>query len=340
MRKTATKILSVFLVGSLVVLAAPAGSPQAAKKPSLSKKNVSLVKGSSKRLSVKNKKGYTVTWKSGKKSVITVTKNGLIRAKRKGTAKVFAVVKNKVNGKSRKLSCQIAVKEKANLKTAAPANKVAPAAKTDSVEKTVPAVGKDSVEELPGNPEEIPKVTDPVTPAPTSTPHDIVPKPEFVVTNPVDTENAKMLYSQEIDYGDLHVKKVLGTQIITSYEQLQTLIQSAKDEVAGNPEIKYEFTDIIRQMEAIDREYFIENALCVGTLDYGARGYGFTVASSVIKQTKQGDIKQLNILLDQYWALPDDACTTCDAVYYGCLIQMPKDTVQDCHSLVCGLSQQ
>lgn len=344
MRKTMTKTLSILLAGALIVLSTPIDS-QAAKKPSLSKAKIDITQGSNKKLSVKNKKGYTVTWKSSKKTVVSVTKNGMVKAKRKGTAKVFAIVKNKKSGKSRKLFCQVVVKEKVFQGMTARANKVAPSAETQSV-APLPALIPDitSTPDVTPAPDVIP--TSNATPTPeaiaTSDPQDKedpdAKKPEFVSANPVATESAKVLYSYAVGYHNSHVRTVLKNQIIDSYEQLQTLIRSAKDEVAGNPETSYEFTDIIRQMEAIDRDYFTSNVLCVGTIDdFAARGYDFEVMAATIQLTRQGD-RVLDILLDGYWALPDGMCVTCDAVYYSCLVQMPRDAVQGCQSLVYGLN--
>ncbi|MEE0421398.1 MAG: Ig-like domain-containing protein [Lachnospiraceae bacterium] len=78
---------------------------EAAAKVKLNTKKVYLRVGSSKRLVLKNAKGK-ITWKSNKKSVATVSKKGLVRAKKKGRAVISAVY----NG--RKYKCDIVVRNK------------------------------------------------------------------------------------------------------------------------------------------------------------------------------------------------------------------------------------
>ena len=84
-----TAILTASLVFSSTVL--PANSAEAAKKLSISKKSITLKKGNSATLKIKNlKKSRKVTWKSSKPSVANVTKKGKITAKKTGTAVITA----------------------------------------------------------------------------------------------------------------------------------------------------------------------------------------------------------------------------------------------------------
>lgn len=78
---------------------------EAAVKVKLNTKKVYLRVGYSKRLVLKNAKGK-ITWKTNKKSVATVSKKGLVRAKKKGRAVISAIY----NG--RKYKCDIVVRDK------------------------------------------------------------------------------------------------------------------------------------------------------------------------------------------------------------------------------------
>ena len=75
------------------------------KTPSLNKKKVTIAAGKKYRLKVKNKGTKKVKWSSSNKKVATV-KNGLITAKKVGTAKIRAKVAKKT------LTCTVVVKKK------------------------------------------------------------------------------------------------------------------------------------------------------------------------------------------------------------------------------------
>ena len=114
MVRTIHKITAVALSASLVLSGAflSGNSAKAAKKLSISKTSISLKKGNSKTLKIKNlKKGRTVTWKSSKPSVAKVTKTGKVTAKKTGTAVITAkqtfqckVTVKKMKSSNKKLS--------------------------------------------------------------------------------------------------------------------------------------------------------------------------------------------------------------------------------------------
>lgn len=60
----------------------------------ISKKNITLIKGQTKKLKISGSR-KKVKWTSSKKSVVTVTRNGVVKAWRKGTAKITAKVGKK-----------------------------------------------------------------------------------------------------------------------------------------------------------------------------------------------------------------------------------------------------
>lgn len=80
---------------------------EAAKKMKLSRTKLSLKKGKSKTLKVKNvKKGQKIVWKSSKKKVATVSKKGKVKAKRAGRTVITAKIKKKT------LRCRVTVTDK------------------------------------------------------------------------------------------------------------------------------------------------------------------------------------------------------------------------------------
>ena len=88
---------------ALMVLAAFSLPAEAKSTPKISKKKITITVGSKKKLKVK---GTTkkVKWSSSKKSVATVTKKGVVKGKKKGTATITAKVGSK------KLKCKVTVK--------------------------------------------------------------------------------------------------------------------------------------------------------------------------------------------------------------------------------------
>ena len=113
--KNFVKFTMAVIIAAMVICS-PAGNilngaegsvAEAAKKPTISKKKVTLTVGSSVKLNVKN--GKVRKWKSSKSKVATVSKTGKVVAKKKGTATITAVLK-----KGKKLTCKVNVKAKSN----------------------------------------------------------------------------------------------------------------------------------------------------------------------------------------------------------------------------------
>lgn len=70
----------------------------------LNLKTLKLKKGKTKQLRLKNASGK-ITWKSSKKKIASVSKKGKVKAKKKGTCKVYAIYKKK------KYACKVTVKK-------------------------------------------------------------------------------------------------------------------------------------------------------------------------------------------------------------------------------------
>ncbi len=103
------KIIVSVLIVSCFILVNPGNvtSAYAKSKPVLSVKKVTLNPGKSKKLVLKNKKS-SVTWKSSRKSVASVTKSGIVKARKAGKTTITAISAKK------KYKCKVTVKNKAS----------------------------------------------------------------------------------------------------------------------------------------------------------------------------------------------------------------------------------
>lgn len=197
--RTKKQLIICGLSFALIIGMIPTAEVLAAKKVSLSTKKMTITKGKSKILKVRNTK-KTVRWKvlSGKKYITLKKKSKVamtIWGTKKGTAKVQATV-----GKT-KLTCKITVKDVTNQST------------TESVTGIPPAVTS-----VPGN---LPLTTTP--PRDTQTPPAATDKPEQPTKEP--QSNAKPvdpsidLTKTRLDYSNFKIeKKTIGdnTYNITS----------------------------------------------------------------------------------------------------------------------------
>lgn len=111
----------------------PTATYAATKAPTISAKKMTLQVGSTKTLTVKNAgKNATLKWSSSKKSVATVSKKGVVKAVKAGTANV----KCKVVTKSKKhytLTCKVTVKNAVVSKTVSTQKALASALKDKNV---------------------------------------------------------------------------------------------------------------------------------------------------------------------------------------------------------------
>lgn len=85
--------MSLVLVGALVITSVfvPGQQTDAKAKVKLNKKKLVLTVGKKAKLKVKGTK-KKVKWSSSKKKIATVTKKGVVKAKKKGTAKIVAKI--------------------------------------------------------------------------------------------------------------------------------------------------------------------------------------------------------------------------------------------------------
>lgn len=117
--KLSKKILATCLACTMIVISMDSSpTALAASKPKLSQKKLVLKVGKTKKLKVKRTK-KKVKWSTNKRKIATVSKKGLVKAKKPGKAVITA----KVGG--RRLKCKVTVKAKTKV-TSTPAKTNAP----------------------------------------------------------------------------------------------------------------------------------------------------------------------------------------------------------------------
>lgn len=106
-KKKRIKSLAILLALILTLGFSPTTNVEAKAAPRLNYRKVTLIQGKKKRLKVRNlKKGRKIKWYSTKKSVATVNKKGIVKAKKKGKTYIVAKVGKK------KYRCKVIVKKK------------------------------------------------------------------------------------------------------------------------------------------------------------------------------------------------------------------------------------
>mgnify|MGYP002626753167 CR=1 FL=1 len=152
LKKKITVMMVVVMVLSMLVMPYKV---EAAKKIKLSKTKITLTVGSKTQLKLKNApKGKTIKWTTNNKKIAAVTQSGIVRAKKKGTAKITA----KLSGK--KYICKVTVKAKETSTTTEKTTE-APAAPTPAPADTEAPKNTDTPQntEAPKN-TETPKTTE------------------------------------------------------------------------------------------------------------------------------------------------------------------------------------
>ena len=110
-RKKGIRSLAILLVLVLTLGFSPVTNVEAKAAPRLNYKKVTLVQGKKKRLKVRNlSRRRKVKWYSTKKSVATVNRKGVVKAKKKGKTYIVAKVGKK------KYRCKVIVKKRVSKK--------------------------------------------------------------------------------------------------------------------------------------------------------------------------------------------------------------------------------
>ena len=154
MKKRISLLLVWAMVLTLIGTVAPEQRSDAAGKVKISKSSLTLKVGQSKKLTLKNAKGK-VKWSSLKKSVATVDKKGVVKAKKAGTAVIVAT------HMAKSYMCTVTVKKKKQPVTEDPDDPEDPDAIEDPDDP-------EETEEPDETPTPTPEATS--TPKPTATP--------------------------------------------------------------------------------------------------------------------------------------------------------------------------
>lgn len=111
-KKKGIRSLALLLALILAIGFSPVTNVEAKAAPRLNYRKVTLVQGKKKKLKVRNlRRGRKVKWYSTKKSVATVNRKGVVKAKKKGKAYIVAKVGKK------KYRCRVIVKKKKTKKS-------------------------------------------------------------------------------------------------------------------------------------------------------------------------------------------------------------------------------
>ena len=184
MKRTIKLVLSMLLVTAICLTLLPYTEASAASKPKLNKTKLTLKQGETKKLKVKKSGGKKIKWKSKKKRIATVSKKGLVKAKKVGKTTITAKVGKKT------LRCKVTVVPR-NTGTASPTR--VPASTTPQVSKQTPPTHTTTQSPAPA-----PTHTTTQSPAPTHTAtQSPTPAPTHTATQspaPVPTTSPDELY--------------------------------------------------------------------------------------------------------------------------------------------------
>ena len=113
-QKRLTSMIVAFAVVCTLIFNSIPGEAVAASRPKLNKENVTMAVGTKYTLKIKNlPKKAKVTWTSSNKKRATVSKKGVVTAKKTGTVTIRSTIKQS-GKKARKLTCKITIQKKSN----------------------------------------------------------------------------------------------------------------------------------------------------------------------------------------------------------------------------------
>lgn len=363
---------TVLFLGILGVLFQPEFSRAAAKKPTLSQKKLQMVVGKKTKLTVKNKKGYVISWRSNKKAIATVSKTGKIQAKKSGNARITAFIEPSKGGKSYRQTCQVSVRKgkrkdsaSGNTENSSTPTIQSGANQSEKVGQKSNQPGTDRSGEagqmhnlpgteqsgeagqMPNQPGIDPPESGPKEPE-QSGPGQLLPE------NPADSATGGAVISGEAkllfgDYNDnIPDGNFLGNQMIVSYEQLQNLMNQIQDLMNQIEEkmadekvlVYYRFgyetlQRYFEQLETIEPDYFEDNVLYIHTMNV-ARGYEYTLDSAKLDI---GD-KTLHLYLERIDNVKEGYCVPADMPYYSYFLQIPHGLLQGCEEITISLIDQ
>lgn len=114
-QKRISSMIVAFILACTLIFNSVPGEVMAASNPQLNKKNVTMAVGTKYTLRVKNlPKKAKVTWTSSNKKRATVSKKGVVTAKKAGTVTIRSAIKQS-GKKTKRLTCKIKINKKMNM---------------------------------------------------------------------------------------------------------------------------------------------------------------------------------------------------------------------------------
>lgn len=114
-QKRISSMIVAFALACTLIFNSVPGEVMAASNPQLNKKNVTMAVGTKYTLRVKNlPKKAKVTWTSSNKKRATVSKKGVVTAKKAGTVTIRSAIKQS-GKKTKRLTCKIKINKKMNM---------------------------------------------------------------------------------------------------------------------------------------------------------------------------------------------------------------------------------
>ena len=207
-----SRVLTGLLLGSLVIGLVSAPVSDAAKKASLKTKKITLTVGQKKQIQIKNKKKKAVySFKSNKKAMASVSKKGIVHAKKAGNVKI--TVKEKYKKKTRSLgTVQIQIKQKTKPVQSSKPTPAVPATSTPAATNTPPA-------NVTASPEPT------ITPTPEPTPTPIATLPPREEDDNYDTPKGFDQKKSGVTYGSL--RQIRYDSTTTGTERIANVILPA-----------------------------------------------------------------------------------------------------------------
>ncbi len=117
MKKMTGRFIAVGMAAAMVLTAmVPAGTSDAAAKPKLATKKITVEVKKSKTIGIKKKKNFKISFKSKNKKIATVSAKGKVTGKKKGTTKItVSYKKGKARNSNRESDeCEIKSRSEAN----------------------------------------------------------------------------------------------------------------------------------------------------------------------------------------------------------------------------------
>lgn len=209
MKKVGRELTAICVAAAMVLTAMiPVGAAEAASKPKLATKTISVKVKKSKTIKIKKKRKCKITFKSKNKKIATVSSKGKVTGKKKGNTKIMVYYKKGKAAKKKLGTVKVKVTAAGKVvqspaPTAGTNTTVVPSATAPTVSKA-PAVSQDPA--ASANPSQTPEVT------PEASPEGPTPIPSLDPDNLV-TVDYPTLYS---DIPDLDIIRVGGNYYMVS----------------------------------------------------------------------------------------------------------------------------